>query len=491
MKEKNKRKEIIIIGVLILLMIGLIVGVSYAAFRYGGIGSTENSITSGAITMSYEETDNTISLTGALPTRDATGKVRLNPGEYFDFTVSSTITGNTNINYEISAKDVTTAERKIDGSNIKLYLTKLTETGEEELMVPETYNEETSENAYTGRPSGEMSLYTSSMNSSESNRYRLRMYVTEEYNPQGDGGNLSFSVKINVYGKDGEKYVPSAVDTLLAKVNAEDLDYNSATDNEKKEMWTFTHPATEQTEALTDYRYIGANPNNYVTFNNELWRIIGVFTVDDGTGATEERLKIIKDESIGDNITWNNNSINDWPNATLNSYLNSGEYWTNSMGEEAKEMIDNAVWHLGGMLDYIYGGTAFVNDVYSKERGTEVYSGRSTAWTGKIGLIYPSDYGYATSGNEKTNRNACLNRNIYTWVNDDCSNNDWLFSSKYQWTITPDLSAYNAFCVVEYGIIGAYGTANLYAVKPVTFLKSTVKIADGDGSGSNPYQLQL
>ena len=48
-----------------------------------------------------------------------------------------------------------------------------------------------------------MSLYTSSMNSSESNNYRLRMWVDEDYNPGGDGGGLTFSVKINVYGKDG------------------------------------------------------------------------------------------------------------------------------------------------------------------------------------------------------------------------------------------------------------------------------------------------
>ena len=48
-----------------------------------------------------------------------------------------------------------------------------------------------------------MSLYTSSMNSSESNNYRLRMWVDEDYNPQDDGGNLEFSVQINVYGLDG------------------------------------------------------------------------------------------------------------------------------------------------------------------------------------------------------------------------------------------------------------------------------------------------
>ena len=199
------KKEIVIIG-LILLMIIALIGVSYAAFRFTGEGTKVNSITTGSITMTYEETDNTISLNGALPTTDKTGKTRLNQGEYFDFTVSSNISGDVNINYEISAKDVTTSDRKIDGSNIKLYLTRLTDDGtEEELMTPEVYNEESNANNFTGRPSGEMSLYTSSMNSSESNNYRLRMWVDEDYNPQGDGGNLTFSVQINVYGKDGEK----------------------------------------------------------------------------------------------------------------------------------------------------------------------------------------------------------------------------------------------------------------------------------------------
>ena len=49
-----------------------------------------------------------------------------------------------------------------------------------------------------------------------------------------------------------------------------------------------------------DYRYYGANPNNYVTFNGETWRIIGAFNnVDNGTGNKETRLKIIRDDSIG------------------------------------------------------------------------------------------------------------------------------------------------------------------------------------------------
>ena len=170
-----KKKEKVIIVVLILVMIISIIGVSYAAFNYSKTGTKVNSITTGSITMSYTESDNVINIDKALPTTDETGKVRLKEGEYFDFTISSEIVGDININYEISAKDVTTSEKKIDGSNIKLYLTRIKEDGtEEELMTPEIYNEEISANSYTGRPAGEMSLYTS-MNSSESNNYRLRM----------------------------------------------------------------------------------------------------------------------------------------------------------------------------------------------------------------------------------------------------------------------------------------------------------------------------
>jgi surface protein len=68
-------------------------------------------------------------------------------------------------------------------------------------MAPKVYNASTSANTKTGRPSGVMSLATGTMSASETTNYRLRMYVDEDYNPQGDGGGLSFSVKINAYGK--------------------------------------------------------------------------------------------------------------------------------------------------------------------------------------------------------------------------------------------------------------------------------------------------
>ena len=198
----NKKQLLLTIG-LVLVLVLMIVGISYAAFKFVGEGNKPNTITTGAITMEYEESTNTISMTGALPTTDTTGKVRLTKGEYFDFTIKSSIQGNANINWEIAAEDITpSSAKKMAGKNIKLYLTKLDSTGAEtQVMAPKVYNASTSANTKTGRPSGVMSLATGTMSTSETTNYRLRMYVDEDYNPQGDGGGLSFSVKINAYGK--------------------------------------------------------------------------------------------------------------------------------------------------------------------------------------------------------------------------------------------------------------------------------------------------
>ena len=201
----NKKQLLLSIG-LVLILVLMIVGISYAAFKFTGEGKKPNTITTGDITMEYTESTNKISMTGALPTTDATGKVRLTKGEYFDFTIKSSIKGNANINWEIAAEDITpSSAKKMAGKNIKLYLTKLNGDKEEEVMVPKVYSADTTENTYTGRPANMMSLAKGTMSASETTNYRLRMYVDEDYNPQGDGGGLSFSVKINAYGKTGKK----------------------------------------------------------------------------------------------------------------------------------------------------------------------------------------------------------------------------------------------------------------------------------------------
>ena len=221
----NKKQLLLSIG-LVLILVLMIIGISYAAFKFVGEGKKPNTITTGAITMEYEESTNTISMTGALPTTDATGKVRLTAGEYFDFTIKSNIQGNANINWEIAAEDITpSSAKKMDGKNIKLYLTKLNGEKEEEVMAPKVYNASTSANTKTGRPSEVMSLATGTMSTSETTNYRLRMYVDEDYNPQGDGGGLSFSVKINAYGKVKEAPTGSKMKAYMTQDDYDNENY--------------------------------------------------------------------------------------------------------------------------------------------------------------------------------------------------------------------------------------------------------------------------
>ena len=228
----DKKKQLLLSIGLVLILVLMIVGISYAAFKFVGEGKKPNTITTGAITMEYTESTNTISMTGALPTTDATGKVRLTKGEYFDFTIKSNIKGNTNINWEIAAEDITSSSaKKMAGKNIKLYLTKLNGDKEEEVMAPKVYNADTTANTYTGRPSGVMSLATGTMSTSETTNYRLRMYVDEDYNPQGDGGGLSFSVKINAYGKTGKKMpVGSKMKAYVTQTDLNNQNFTPQTD---------------------------------------------------------------------------------------------------------------------------------------------------------------------------------------------------------------------------------------------------------------------
>ena len=220
-----------------------------------------------------------------------------------------------------------------------------------------------------------------------------------------------------------------------------------------------------------------------------LWRIIGVFNnIDDGTGNKETRLKIIRDEPYSTGIAWDTDTVNDWTTASLQEELNIT--YLNSIQSPYKEMISNAKWNLGGSSTY---DDVTASMFYERERGTTVYNDHATEWTGSIGLMYSSDYGYATSGGSTTNRETCLNTELYNWDDySDCYNNDWLYdSSNHQWTLTSDSSHSNVvFAVVSIGSVGnTFPSIATSAVSPALYLSSNVKITGGDGSESNPFTL--
>ena len=264
------------------------------------------------------------------------------------------------------------------------------------------------------------------------------------------------------------------------------------------------------------YRYEGSNPNNYVMFNNELWRIIGVFDTEvaksAGTFETQSLTKIIRNESIGGYAF--DGHYNYWVNtsgerSSLNILLNDYYYNASSEGtsNEAckfysttvgrncdyskiglqstyRSMVENVKWYLGG-YDNI---SIYVNDMYTYERGTTLPSSNAATSTGYIGLMYPSDYGYSVLASSCARDTYRLGSYGY----EECAGKAWLLQNGYEWTITPNSSS-------TYGVLIVDGSGFVYtdwseygnAARPVLYLKSSTYIVSGDGTINNPYILMM
>ena len=263
-----------------------------------------------------------------------------------------------------------------------------------------------------------------------------------------------------------------------------------------------TTQGTGQVVNENGYRYEGKNPNNYIWFNNEYWRIIGVFDSASHGVSGKNLVKIIRADVL-DGLAWNKSNTNDWTASSLKSLLN-GAYYNAQDGTSSgycygysttatancdytkrgiqsgyRGMIANVTWHLGG-----YSSTsATTSALYGYERGTTVYSGRPTSTTGYIGLMYPSDYGYSVLSSS-----CARTTNLGSYNSANCAGQSWLYGKGYEWTLTPYSSYSDSVFILRYngyvhGSIANYGCGS----RPVLYLDASVYKIDGDGSLNNPY----
>ena len=330
------------------------------------------------------------------------------------------------------------------------------------------------------------------------------------------------------------------------------------------------------TDHYDELRFIGSNPPNYVTFNDQTWRIIGIFegrvklispsigdylydtsasNINNGYGVNaweDSDLMKLLNPGYSDNIDYKcktttnnsecgNNEITDFEEALVNNSL----YWDASEGlcystsnystkacdfrnngltdENSKAMIDNVTWYLGSneKTASLWGENQIMTApyLYNMERGN--YTGKQCSnqgycsdqvtrndppeWTGKVGLLYPSDYAYATSGNltgTGTDRATCLSKQVGevssnttpNWSNTytDCIDNNWLFTGTRVWTLSPASSSNNSssvFRITQYGYINTYNAFSTFNVRPVVYLKPEVTITRGDGTQDKPFEL--
>lgn len=195
-KKDNSYIKIIITIILISLLVFFVIGISFATFISSQEGTKDNTIKSGTISMTYTEDINGIKIDNALPTSDDVGKLLSGENEYFDFTVTTKIVGNTSVIYEVAA--VKDSASTLNDNDIKLYLEKQTSGSYEEVLAPTNYNA-LSEASDVGSPIGSMVLTRVTTTSSSTDNYRLRMWMADTATI--DGTAKSYTVKVNVYGK--------------------------------------------------------------------------------------------------------------------------------------------------------------------------------------------------------------------------------------------------------------------------------------------------
>ena len=471
MKEKKGIKISIILT--LIGVVSLVTGITFAIYENTINAGKSQVIKTGIVNFTLTESTNGLVLNNLQELTDYEGMAQ---ETFYEFTIKNT--GNTITDYEISLVDKPNSSYTGTILNEKYIKVGLLKNNSEEIIV--------------NLKDVNRLIDKVTLDVEDTVNYKLRLWLDfgdleDEAKEALVGQKIFLALKIN--GIQNVNKIPTGADTLIKLTNNKD---NSG-------LYTITH-AKDSTlqigtnEDITEYRYRGASPKNYVTFNNEVWRILGVFPTDDGTGNIENRIKLIKDQSIGNNY-WNTTQVaststyNNWTGATLMKYLN-GTYYNSLINSNSIDMVDDAKYYLGGFNAV----NATIENMYGYERkisgnNTYYYRTNPNSWTGKLGIMYASDYGYASANCET----KVLGGNSSTDIR-VCNATNWLYNIKVNEWLMAQLGSNNghAFYVVSSGYLSYYNVnSSSMAVRPTLYLKSEVRITEGDGTSSNPYKLSI
>ena len=522
MENKNQKIVLVVILSTVLFLAIILIGMTYAFFTANNPkGSTAQIISkSGKMLITYEDGTSDI-----LTSKDIMPSNEIIVNKTFTLTGTNTTSG-LEMPYEVGLDYIS---RFSDGM-IHYYVKRTNTNSNVTSDLFGTANQTIPGNASeTGYTHGTLK---------KGNRY-VKL-AAGEFNANTTNQTITFNLKLqfpdNGLNQDSEKgksltgkivvnYKESATDTLIAKFDSENKT------NEVSTSGLFIDNTSD-----VNLRYTGANPNNYVEFANigELWRIVGVFNVKDSTGKIERKIKLVRNESLGSyswDATGNNNyGFNNWTEADLKNELNGdylnttldsnrtnwyNSYWDSSTNKPVlrqtgvfdytkviksnyQNMISESVWNIGG--NSYSGSTPYTLNLlsqYNSERGTITYqNNRPTTWTGKVGLIYASDYGYASTlaeCHENLRAGVTYDKENDKWdyTNGKCKTDNWLFKSTWYWTLSP-YSGHSdyVFYVAEDGAVNTSHASNSLGVFPAVFLKSDVVILSGDGTSDNPFVLE-
>ena len=232
---------------------------------------------------------------------------------------------------------------------------------------------------------------------------------------------------------------------------------------------------------------------NKSTNEKELWRIIGVFN-DGANGEEVIRVRRHYEKDSYPTMAYDSNKTNHFPNTTMHNKLSSTYNLTNYSHTVNYKM------YLGTSSSY---SSLTSSAWFEAERGStpgvtaKNNYNSSTSFIGSVGLIYPSDYGYAVLASDcPRTKETNSYHNLAA-----CHNNNWLYQGDgiYQWLLSPSSSYANGAYYVDYrgltqnDVLSATddvphftGVQNLFPTIPVMALSADVYVS-GTGTQSDPY----
>ena len=213
------------------------------------------------------------------------------------------------------------------------------------------------------------------------------------------------------------------------------------------------------------YIYRGTNPNNYITFNGETWRVLSV--------ETDNSIKVVKNSSIG-NIPWNAEGTKSWnAPASLNTYfndVNSNDSYYNSLSADAKKYIVEGTFNIGA----VHPLNTNLSDAIANEKSLTV--------SNKIALVTASEYTRASSTSCAADLGTCTSSGADSnWMHSISNESFWLLTAFSSDNIIIDIvnplgSLYYISSNVEQGVV------------PVIYLSDKITLS-GTGTKDDPYAI--
>ncbi len=491
-----KKKKMLMFGSIGLVLL-LVISISYAYWSLTFTQNENNVVTTDCFEIEFLEGEK-INLTKTYPMSDTDG-LQTTP---YHFKINNVC--DSSASFQINLETLSDEMKKLPDKYLKINLqeneiSKITTKLDKDLN-PKLTTDPTIEEALES-----YKLLKGTLNPQEEKEFDVRIWMHSDVTANDkDSMNATYNGKITIISS----YSLPTFETII-KTNTVTSGTGIYKVTHEDANITYTNdPVAIQNLKQTEYRYAGSNPNNYINFNNELWRVIGLVNTPEG-----QRIKLIRNENIGSRLWFNspqnvNGSfgINEWSQSEIKNYLNQDYY--NNLSLDAKNQIDEVTWNTGSSHESSYYNTT-TKSAYDMERNNMIgkvcnpssqYCNdtipRTTSWKGQVGLMYPSDYGYATIGGSNHDREACLNATLGSYsAFSNCKHNNWLIKEEAIWLMNPMREDKAAIYVLVRSKAAGLGRAQAgrdpLIVYPVVYLKQEVKIESGTGSANDPLNIIL